>query len=61
MGFRRVKKSTFSYTFAFEKRTQYELHFGHNQKTLFAPPRSGPAPPGLQHKKQVGTDASHRG
>jgi hypothetical protein len=54
----RVKKPNFSYTFAFEKRTQYELPFGHDKKTLFALTWSGLAPPRLQHKKQVGKDAS---
>ena len=53
-----VKMTVFSYTFALEKRTHYELPFGHDQKTLFALTRSNPAPSRLQHKKQVGKNAS---
>lgn len=30
MAFSGVKKPNFSYTFAFEKRTHYELPFGHD-------------------------------
>jgi hypothetical protein len=54
----RIKKTIFNSTFAFEKRTHYELPFGHDQKTLFALTRSGPAPPCLQHQKQNGENAS---
>ena len=53
-----VKKPNFSYTFAFEKRTHYELPFGQNEKVVYASPRSGFAPSSLQHQKQDGTNAS---
>ena len=57
MAFWCVKKPNFSYTFAFEKRTQNELHFGHDQKTLFALTRSGPTPSRLQY---LGHQQRHR-
>ncbi len=51
----------FSYTFAFEKRTQHELSFGQYEKAAFASPRSGHAPSLLQYQKQDRTDASDSG
>ena len=57
MTFSGVKKPNFSYTFAFEKRTHYELPFGQNEKAAFASPRSGPAPSRLQY---LGNQQWHR-
>jgi hypothetical protein len=54
----RIKKTIFNFTFAFEKRTHYELPFGQNEKVVYASPRSGFAPSCLQHQKQNGTNAS---
>ena len=53
----RIKKTIFNYTFAFEKRTHYELPFGQNEKAAFASPRSGPAPSRLQY---LGHQQRHR-
>ena len=55
----RIKKTIFNYTFAFEKRTHYELPFGQNEKVVCASPRSGFVLSRLQYQKQDGTDASH--
>jgi len=60
MTFSGVKKPNFSYTFAFEKRTHYELPFGQNEKAAFASPRSGPAPSRLQYLLGYGRHHQHR-
>ena len=57
MTFSSVKKPNFSYTFAFENRTHYELPFGQNEKAAFASPRSGLAPSRLQY---LGHQQRHR-
>ncbi len=57
MTFSGVKKPNFSYTFAFEKRTHYELPFGQNEKAAFTSPQSGPAPSRLQY---LGHQQRHR-
>ena len=57
MTFSGVKMPNFSYTFAFEKRTHYELPFGQNEKAAFAAPRSGSAPSRLQY---LGHQQRHR-
>ena len=57
----RIKKTIFNFTFAFEKRTHYELPFGQNEKVVYASPRICLAPSRLPYQKQDGTDAIHRG